>query len=427
MKRAEILLSLAGIVSAAAYLLGNPAVALVGAAVMAHYSMARTGFRPSLRVSREVPERGTEREPVKTSLTVENLAPLDGRVRIRETSGKVFARELTVEIDPLEKKRLEQTLVPLSKGRVKLRAEAVFEDGLGLFRKTFPVEGRDEVTVFPSPLGIREAMRERRQISALSETEKALGIGAETLEFEELREFLPGDDITRIDWKATSRLQEVVVRVFRRETLADVYVLINVDGKFRREMRTGKVDYLVLILAQLIAYFRRFGHAVRVVAYDDSGIVRFVGHSSDPLAVLEELGLKGEEGLPPLRPSRLAGESALGRIVRKIRSGSEGSGVLKAAMKPGTGSYVIIIDDLGLHPMEIVKAARVLARRGSQAVLLYPNPVLFIDRSSIDEKTLEAAYKAYRERKMLARKVSGWIKVIEVGPRDLLPRVVKRL
>ncbi|CAD5243318.1 DUF58 domain-containing protein [Thermococcus camini] len=426
MKRAEILLSLAGVVSATAYLMGNPAVALVGAAVMAHYSMARAGFRPSVRVRREVPERGTEREPVKASLTVENLASMDGRVSIRETSGKVFARELTVEIGPLERKRLEQTLVPLSKGRVNLRAEAVFEDGLGLFRKTFPVEGRDEITVFPSPLGIREAMRERHQISALSETEKALGIGAETLEFEELREFLPGDDITRIDWKATSRLQEVVVRVFRRETLADVYVLINVDGKFRREMRTGKVDYLVLILAQLIAYFRRFGHAVRVVAYDDSGIVRF-SHSSDPLAVLEELELKGEVGLPPLRPSRLAGESALGRIVRKIRSGSSNSGVLKAAMKPGTGSYVIIIDDLGLHPMEIVKAARVLARRGSQAVLLYPNPVLFIDRSSLDEKTLETAYKAYCERKMLARKVSGWIKVIEVGPKDLLPRVVKRL
>ena len=427
MKRAEVLLSLAGIVMATSYITGNPAVGLVGSAIIAHYSLARAGFRPKIRIKRSVPERGTEREPLKAMITVENLSGTSGVLRIRETSKKVFSKEIETSLKAFEKKRIVQTIVPQGRGRIPLKTSATFTDELGLFKKEIPVEEQHEITVFPSPESIREAMTERRQVHALAETERALGVGSETMEFEELREFMPGDDVTRIDWKATSRLQKLVIRVFKRETLANVYILINVDPKFRREMLASRVDYLVVILAQLTAYFRRFGHTVKVIAYDDSGIVKSVQKSGDPVSILKDLNIGGEKGIPPLRPSVLSSRTSLGRRILHIKTGSESSGIVKAAMKPEPGSYVIVIDDIGLHPAEVIKATRLLARRGSKSVVVYPNPVLFLNREALNRKTIESAYRAYRERKELVKRVVGYTKVVEVGPNDLLPRVVRRL
>lgn len=427
MKRAEVLLSLGAVLLAASYLIGNTSAMAAGIAVIVHYSLARMAFKPKLKVKRRIPEKAMEKEPVKALVTVENLSDMRGTVRVRESSKKVFARELRVQIRPGEKKALEQTLLPLSKGRVTVSAEATFEDELGLFMREFPVEENGEMTVFPSVRSIREAMRERKHVDALAEAEKALGIGAETLEFEELREFLPGDDTSKIDWKATSRLQKAIVRIFRRETLADVYLLINVDRKFRRELKAGKVDYLALIISQLAIYFRKFGHPIKVIAYDESGIVKSLEHVHDPLLIVHELGLKPEEGHPPLRPSSLSRHSSFGRLIMMMRRKVPASGPLKAALKVSTGAYVIVVDDIGLHPREVINAAKILQRKGSNVVMIYPNPILFIERESLNRGNIESIYQAYRERKTLMRKASGWLKIIEVGPADVLPRVVRKL
>lgn len=428
MKPAEVILSLAAVVSATAYLLASPAVALIGVVLMAYYALARLSFEPRVRVSRRFPARGTEKEPLKAEIHIENDSPIPGVLKIRETSEKAFAKDLRVELKPGERRYVTQTIVPQSKGRVDLKGKAEFEDALGLFKEDVKVEEHGGITVFPSPGSIGEAMKERRQVEALAEAEKALGIGAETLDFEELREFMPGDDIIRVDWKATSRLQTLIVRVFKRETLADVYLLINVAKEFRREMRPGRIDYLVLITSQLTAYFKHFGHAIKVIAYDDSGVVKVIENASDPLKVVLELGLKGERGLPQITPSRLSPKrSSLGRTVSKLRKGTEASGPVAAAMKVESGAYVLMVDALGLHPGEIIKASRILDRKGAKAVLLYPNPVLFMSKKDLTKEKLETLYRAYRERKEMMKRVIGWIKVIEVGPRDLLPKVVRKL
>ena len=427
MKRAELLLSLAAVVGVTSYLNGSPAGALVTAMLLAHYALARLSFNPEVRVVRKLPEKGMEREPLKASIEIVNESNMAGTLHIAETSDKLFAKELKVPLKPGERKYLEQTVVPQSKGKITAKAIAIFEDPLGLFKREFPVKERGEITVFPSLRSIREAMRERHHVEALAEVEKALGIGAETLDFEELREFMPGDDITRIDWKATSRLQTLIVRVFKRETLSDVYILVNVDRKFRREIRRGKIDYLVLIITQLTAYFRKFGHSVKVIAYNDAGVVGVIEHATDPLVVTSKLGLREEKGLPPLRPADVSHSSPLGREILKLKRGSTASGIVKASMGIEPGAYVVIVDDLGLHPGEIIKASRILKRRGTKAVLIYPNPVLFADKEGLTERELESLYRAYHKRKRLMGKVMGWIKVVEVGPKDLFPMVVRKL
>ena len=60
------------------------------------------------------------------------------------------------------------------------------------------------------------------------------------MEWEDVRHYVPGDDVRRIDWKVTARLGETQIKQFREEREIVIYVLIDVSasGQF------GSVDVL---------------------------------------------------------------------------------------------------------------------------------------------------------------------------------------
>ena len=419
MKRTGVILSTGAVVAAGAYLLGSPVAALVASALFTHYALSKISFRPKLEVRRSLPGRAYEGDKLRAGITIRNPTETGGMVRIHENPRDVEAEEVLTSIRAREVKTVTQEISAASKGILTLQAVAELEDERGLFKADFPVLDESRLTVLPSPARVREALAERKQVEAFSLAPGAIGIGPETMEFKELREFLPGDTAKRIDWKATSRLQSLVVRVFERETLGSVYILVNVDRAFRRSLRGEKVDYLAVIIAQLVAYFRRFGHSMEVVEYDRRGVVRRVNGSTGPLKVLIELGLKRERGLPALMP-----------IQEKLRlhgpPGKRGSLITAASSIP-SGSYAVIIDDAALYPEEMLRALELLRKRGVRTVVIYPNPVLFVPKGEVTEENLEVLYNAYRERKKAVRGVKALTTLIEVGPRDLLPKVVREL
>ncbi len=426
MKRTDLLLSLAAVLSAGAYLTGNITPALLAAGILGYYSMARLSFRPGIEVERRIPERGTELEPLKAGIRVRNLSKIPCRLRITEESEFVFARDVEVKLKPGETRALQQTIVPQRKGYIPLRAKVIFEDEPGFFYEELSLK-EEKLLVLPSARSIREALKIKRQVKAIAEVEKALGIGLETLDFKELRDFRPGDDVRKIDWKSTSRLGELMVKEFYRETLSEIYLLINVDRKFRRELRNLKVDYLVLITAQLVEYFRRFGYMVNGIAYDEDKIVKLVPNPRSGKSFIGELKLSPQRGIPPIKAASLERESGLSRRILSLRRRVYTSGPVRAALKVEPNSYVVIVDDIGLHPREILKAVNILEKRGSTVAVLYPNPVFFVSRNDLNEERLELLYRRYMERKRLMKKLMGKAKIIEVGPKDLIPKVVGKL
>ncbi len=426
MKRTDLLLSLAAVLSAGAYLTGNILPALIAAGITGYYTMAKLSFNPKIKVQRRLPERGTELEPLKASIKVENLSETAGRLKIKEESEFVFARDIEVKLKPGEVKFIEQTIVPQRKGYIPLREDVIFEDEPGLFYKEMHLK-EEKLLVLPSARSIREALKIKRPVEAIAEVERALGIGLETMDFKELREFRPGDDVRKIDWKSTSRLGELIVKEFYRETLSEIYLLINVDRKFRRELKNLKVDYLILITAQLVQYFRKFGYMINGIAYDTDKVVKVVPNPRDGKSFVGELKLAPQKGIPPIKASSLERESHLTRKILSLRRGIYTSGLVRAALKVEANSYVIIVDDIGLHPREILKAVNILEKRGSTVVVLYPNPIFFMDKNTLNEEKLKLLYMRYVERKKLLKKLMGKTKIIEVGPKDLIPKVVEKL
>ena len=416
MKKTELLLSLSALSLASGYLLNNPAVSFIGVSMLAHYSIAKVSFKPNLLVERYPTEVSTVGQRVELKIIVKNLSKLRGTVYITESSPDVEAERVEVKVDGPGEVEVTQTVIPKRRGRIKLDGTAVFEDELGLFSKEFPIEDREELTVLPRPKEIVSGLKQGKP-AFIEETAKGLGTGMETLDFEELREFLPGDDVRKIDWKATSRLHKPVVRVYKREAFSEVYVLINVDRAFRRGLTGEKIDHLTVLLSQLLDYLLKGNHAVRIVSYDRRGIKNFVSFVKSVRGALRELELSEEPGIPPVSPLSLVSR---GRWKKS-------SGLLKAVNLVRGSPYVIIIDDIGLEPLSIVEAARLLRRKGAKGLVISPNPIYFMRRKDVNEENALTLYRAYLERKKLLRKVSSVIPVVEVGPRDLLREVVKRL
>ncbi|MCC6953107.1 MAG: DUF58 domain-containing protein [Deltaproteobacteria bacterium] len=88
------------------------------------------------------------------------------------------------------------------------------------------------------------------------------------LEFEEVREYTPGDDIRSIDWKVTARLRKPYVKSYREERELNVMIALDVSGSTHTGSR-GKLR------SELIA---QIGGALTLVAMrnnDRVGLVTF--------------------------------------------------------------------------------------------------------------------------------------------------------
>lgn len=116
---------------------------------------------------------------------------------------------------------------PTRRGRYFLRnvyLEAPSLLGLWAMRGVSP--GRAEVRVYPN------LERDRRHLAALFlnrgpfgvHTHRQVGKGRE---FEQLREYIPGDSYEDIHWKATAKRSRPVTKVFQIERTQEVYVLVD--------------------------------------------------------------------------------------------------------------------------------------------------------------------------------------------------------
>ena len=139
------------------------------------------------------------------------------------------------------------------------------------------------------------------------------------LNFEEMRDYLPGDDIRSIDWKATARTGKPHVRVFTEER--DRPALIVVDQ--RMSMFYGSVLNMKSVTAAecaAIAAFRVLDAGDRVggIVFDDDGQAEYVPKRSrrSVYALLESIA-EMNQGLNAERPST-AKPGSLNAVLKSV-------------------------------------------------------------------------------------------------------------
>ena len=70
-----------------------------------------------------------------------------------------------------------------------------------------------------------------------------------SMNFDELREYVPGDDIKNIDWKATSRSQKVLIRQYIAEKRHNIMLVMDANRRMLAETKSGEQKGEVALMA----------------------------------------------------------------------------------------------------------------------------------------------------------------------------------
>ena len=76
----------------------------------------------------------------------------------------------------------------------------------------------------------RTFLRTQRRVSTLMAGEYRSAFRGAGVEFEEVREYHPGDDVRTIDWNVTARMRRPHVKRYREERELEVWLLVDLSG-----------------------------------------------------------------------------------------------------------------------------------------------------------------------------------------------------
>lgn len=161
------------------------------------------------------------------------------------------------------------TLRPVSRGEYGFGNINVFVNGpLQLVKRKFSFEAHEVVKVYPSYIQMR-----RFQLMAVSNRVQETGVKrmrklGHSMEFEQIKEYVRGDDFRTINWKATARKGDLMVNNFTDERSQQIYCVIN-KGRLMKMPFEGLslLDYA--INASLVL------SSVALAKQDKAGLITF--------------------------------------------------------------------------------------------------------------------------------------------------------
>ena len=171
-----------------------------------------------------------------------------------------------------------------------------------------------------------------------------------SVEFAEYRQYLPGDDLSTLDWKIYARSDRHYVKKFEEETNLECHVLLDVSASmaYRGAAPMSKLEYGSVLAASLAFLMHRQRDATGLIAFDDRITFRLPagargGHLHALLLALDRMqpGLQSNTA----RPLRQLAEALTKR------------------------SLVVLISDLLEDPADVIKGLRHLKFRGTDVIV----------------------------------------------------------
>ena len=92
-----------------------------------------------------------------------------------------------------------------------------------------------------------------------------------SVDFAEYRQYMPGDDIRRIDWKVYARSDRHYVKEYEGETNTFVYLLLDVSASMSySSVPVSKMEYASFLAASLAYFAQRQKDSVGLVTFDEA-------------------------------------------------------------------------------------------------------------------------------------------------------------
>jgi uncharacterized protein (DUF58 family) len=212
-----------------------------------------------------------------------NPSSRPARLQVREVRPDILGGPQpprAIAIPPRAAVREQVPVVPLRRGRERGGAGGFVVDsmgplGLGRHRARLPLPW--EVVVYPPLVSVRlrasvaDALHRR---DAGSKPIRKLGEGRL---FESLREWVPGDDLRHIDWKATAKRGKVITRQYEAERRQQVLLVLDTGRLMTADVAAGvaRLDFAVQAALELAYAAAQHDDNVGIMTFAD-GVQHFV-------------------------------------------------------------------------------------------------------------------------------------------------------
>ena len=179
---------------------------------------------------RRVADRLSNGEINNVSILITNQMPFILTVQvIDEIPSQMQERNLSVRKKLVSKKTIEikYTLTPSERGNYEFGNIIIFfQSQLGFLQKRETIKAGENVKVYPSfiNLGKYQLMA---QITTGEQGNKRMRKIGQSMEFEQIKDYVGGDDIRTINWKATARKGTLMVNNYTDEKSQQVYCIID--------------------------------------------------------------------------------------------------------------------------------------------------------------------------------------------------------
>lgn len=232
-------------------------------------------------VERRVPGSVRLTGRATSQLVVTNMTGRRLRAVVRDAwapSAGAHGNRHTVDLPAGESARLVTVLVPTRRGDRAAGAVTIRSSGpLGLAARQVSLEVPGRLRVLPEFASRRHLPSRLARLREM-DGRSAVQVRGEGTEFDSLREYVIGDDVRSIDWRASARRADMVVRTWRPER--DRRVLIVLDTSRTSAARIGdepRLDASIEAALLLSALAGRAGDRVELFAYDRGVRARVAG------------------------------------------------------------------------------------------------------------------------------------------------------
>ena len=192
-----------------------------------------------------------------------------------------------------------------------------------------------------------------------------------SLDFAEHREYMPGDDIRRIDWRLFARTDRFYVKLFEAETAADFMVVLDISKSMSFGTHTvTKLDYARYLGAALTYFSQKQRDRVGIATFDHE-IVDYVPPSTRHLQLVLHTLARAEPGRP----------GTLWDPLMRLGDNLHHRGI------------ILLLSDFYEEPERVIESVRHLRARGHDVIvfhLLDPAELEFTFDSAASFRDLES-------------------------------------
>lgn len=246
---------------------------LLVAAVVATALEALTLFaKAGVGAARYCSQRFSLGDDNEVRLRLTNRSPFDLKTEIIDELPAQFQKRdflLRLRVPRNESVTTTYTLRPTERGDYRFGRVMVFATTpMGLVARRFVCGQPLAVKVYPSFLKLKQYLVAASSNTLTESGSKRVRRAGNNTDFEQIRDYVQGDDYRTINWKATARRTHLMVNVYQDERSQEIYCLID-KGRLMQQSFEGMTLLDYAINASLVLSY------VAIRKEDKAGLITF--------------------------------------------------------------------------------------------------------------------------------------------------------